>query len=259
MADPAAPDGEPGPSPLVVHLLELRRRVLTGLVAVFALFVVLLPFANELFALFARPLIAQLPAGSHMIATSVAAPFLTPFKLAFVSAVFLAAPVIIHQLWRFVAPGLYASEKRLVVPLLCSTIALFYAGIAFAYLVVFPLVFQFFVAAAPPGVVVMTDIAAYLDFALAMFFAFGIAFEVPVFAVLLCWAGVATPRRLGEVRPYVLIGCFVVGAILTPPDVISQSLLAVPMYLLYEAGIVMARLMVPGAREREAQESGRLG
>lgn len=262
MAEPAPP--EPGapvepPSALIVHLLELRRRVLVGLVAVFLLFCALLPFANELFALFARPLIAQLPAGSHMIATSVAAPFLTPFKLAFVSALFLAAPVIIHQLWRFVAPGLYASEKRLIVPLLVSTVALFYAGIAFAYAVVFPLVFQFFVAAAPPGVVVMTDIASYLDFALAMFFAFGLAFEMPVFAVLLVWAGVATPRKLAEVRPYVLIGCFVVGAILTPPDVVSQTLLAVPMYLLYEAGIVMARVLVPGAREREAQERGGLG
>ena len=252
MADPI--EGASAPSPLIVHLLELRRRVMVGLVAVFVLFCALLPFANELFALFARPLIAQLPEGSHMIATSVAAPFLTPFKLAFISALFLAAPVIIHQLWRFVAPGLYASEKRLVVPLLVSTVALFYSGIAFAYAVVFPLVFQFFVQSAPPGVVVMTDIAAYLDFALAMFFAFGIAFEMPVFAVLLCWAGVATPRRLGEVRPYVLIGCFVVGAILTPPDVVSQSLLAVPMYLLYEAGIVLARVLVPGAREREAQE-----
>jgi sec-independent protein translocase protein TatC len=262
MVEPPAPAGA-GPaealSPLIVHLLELRRRVMVGLVAVFALFCALLPFANELFALFARPLIAQLPAGSHMIATSVAAPFLTPFKLAFVSAVFLAAPVIIHQLWRFVAPGLYASERRLVVPLLVSTVALFYSGIAFAWAVVFPLVFQFFVAAAPPGVVVMTDIASYLDFALAMFFAFGIAFEMPVFAVLLVWAGVATPRRLGEVRPYVLIGCFVVGAILTPPDVISQSLLAVPMYLLYEAGILMARVLVPGARAREAQERAGTG
>jgi len=254
MAEDPRPTAD-GHSPLIVHLLELRRRVLVGLVAVFALFCALMPFSNELFVFFAKPLAAALPEGSHLIATSVATPFLTPFKLAFVSAIFLAAPVIIHQLWRFVAPGLYASEKRLIVPLLCSTVALFYSGIAFAYWVVFPLVFQFFVAATPPGVVVMTDIASYLDFALAMFFAFGIAFEMPVFAVLLCWAGVATPRRLGEVRPYVLVGCFVIGAILTPPDVVSQTLLAVPMYLLYEAGIVMARLLVPGIREREAQDS----
>lgn len=257
MAEPSEPAAQP--SPLIVHLLELRRRVLTGVVAVVVLFCALLPFSNELFVFFAKPLAAQLPAGSHLIATSVAAPFLTPFKLAFVSAIFLAAPVIIHQLWRFVAPGLYASEKRLIVPLLCSTVVLFYSGIAFAYWIVFPLVFQFFVTSAPPGVVVMTDIASYLDFALAMFFAFGVAFEVPVFAVLLCWAGVATPAKLAEVRPYVLIGCFVVGAILTPPDVVSQTLLAVPMYLLYEGGIVMARVLVPGAREREAQERAGAG
>jgi len=243
------------PSPLIVHLLELRRRMLFGLVAVLVIFCALLPFAGPIFTLFAQPLVSQLPAGSHLIATSVAAPFLTPFKLAFVMAVFLAAPVMLHQVWRFVAPGLYASEKRLVVPLLVSTVVLFYAGIAFAYAVVFPLVFAFFITAAPPGVVVMTDIAEYLDFALAMFFAFGLAFEIPVFAVLLCWAGATTPRALGEARPFVLIGCFVVGAILTPPDVISQTLLAVPMYLLYEGGIVLARVLVPGAREREAQGS----
>ena len=231
------------PTSLIVHLLELRRRLLIGVVAILLLF-----------ALFARPLLAALPAGGHMIATSVAAPFLTPFKLAFVAAVFLAMPVLIHQIWRFVAPGLYASEKRLVVPLLISTIVLFYAGIAFAYLAVFPLVFQFFVQSAPPGVVVMTDIASYLDFALAMFFAFGLAFEVPVAVVLLVWAGVITPAGLGRVRAYVLVGCFIVGAILTPPDVVSQTLLALPMYLLYEGGILFARLLVPGAAAREAQE-----
>jgi len=247
--DPAA-----APAPLIAHLIELRRRVLYGLAAILVLFCALMPFSERLFELFARPLVAALPEGAHMIATSVAAPFLTPFKLSFVAAVFLAAPVLIHQLWRFVAPGLYASEKRLVVPLLVSTIALFYSGIAFAYFVVFPLVFQFFVQAAPPGVVVMTDIAAYLDFALAMFFAFGLAFEVPVVAVLLVWGGITTPAGLGRVRPYVLVGCFVVGAILTPPDVVSQTLLAVPMYLLYEGGIVFARILVPGARDRERQE-----
>jgi sec-independent protein translocase protein TatC len=245
------------PAPLIAHLIELRRRVLYGVAAILLLFCALLPWSEQLFALFARPLLAALPEGGHMIATSVAAPFLTPFKLSFVAAVFLAAPVLIHQLWRFVAPGLYASEKRLVIPLLVSTIALFYSGIAFAYLVVFPLVFAFFVEAAPPGVVVMTDIAAYLDFALAMFFAFGLAFEIPVVTVLLVWAGVATPAALGHARPYVVVGCFIVGAILTPPDVVSQTLLALPMWLLYELGIVAARLMVPGAREREAQDLAR--
>ena len=244
-----------GAVPLIAHLIELRRRLLIGIGAILLLFCALLPFSEQLFALFARPLMDAMPDGAHMIATSVAAPFLTPFKLAFVAAVFLAAPVLIHQVWRFVAPGLYASEKRLVVPLLASTVVLFYSGIAFAYLVVFPLVFKFFVAAAPPGVVVMTDIAAYLDFALAMFFAFGLAFEVPVVTVLLVWAGVATPVGLGRVRPYVVVGCFIVGAILTPPDVVSQTLLALPMWLLYELGIVAARLLVPGAREREAQDS----
>jgi sec-independent protein translocase protein TatC len=250
----SAPQGADAPAPLIAHLIELRRRVLVGIGAILLLFCALLPFSEQLFALFARPLVAALPEGAHMIATSVAAPFLTPFKLAFVAAVFLAAPVLIHQIWRFVAPGLYASEKRLVVPLMVSTIALFYSGIAFAYFIVFPLVFQFFVQAAPPDVVVMTDISAYLDFALAMFFAFGLAFEIPVGAVLLVWAGMTTPAGLGRVRPYVFVGCFIVGALLTPPDVVSQSLLAVPMYLLYEGGIVFARLLVPGSREREAQE-----
>ena len=254
MAEPR--DATSAPSALIAHLLELRRRVLLGIVAVVLIFCALMPFTDQLFAWFAEPLMAALPVGSHMIATSVATPFLTPFKLAFVCAVFLAAPVMIHQLWGFVAPGLYASEKRLVVPLLVSTIVLFYAGIAFAYLIVFPLVFQFFVQAAPPGVVVMTDIGSYLDFALAMFFAFGIAFEVPVFAVLLCWSGITTPRGLGEARPYVIVGIFIVAAILTPPDVISQTLLALPMWFLYEVGIVMARLLVPGSREREQQEQG---
>ena len=250
MADPA-----PEPvSGLIAHLLDLRRRLLFGIGAILFLFVCLLPFTNELFALFARPLVAQLPAGGHMIATTVASTFITPVKLAFVAAAFLAAPVIIHQLWRFVAPGLYAQERRLVVPLLVATVVLFYAGVAFAYTVMFPLAFAFFVSITPPGVVMMTDIAAYLDFALAIFFAFGLAFEVPVVTVLVVWAGLATPAKLGALRPYVLVGCFIVGAVLTPPDVVSQTLLAVPMYLLYEAGILMARLLVPGAREREAQD-----
>lgn len=242
------------PSPLIQHLLELRRRLMIGALAFLSVWVLLLYWSNDLFTLAARPLLEALPPGTQMVATGVATTFTVPIKLAGVAALFLAFPILLMQLWGFIAPGLYAQERRMLLPLLVSSVLLFYAGVAFAYFGVFPAVFRYFVATAPPGVTVMTDIGAYLDFALVMFFAFGLAFEVPVATVLLVWAGVTTPAGLGRARSWVLIGAFVIGAILTPPDPISQTMMALPMYLLYEVGIVLARIMVPGAREREAQE-----
>ena len=190
-----------------------------------------------------------------MIATQVASPFLTPFKMTLCVALFLAMPVVIYQIWAFVAPGLYRKEKRFGVPLLISSVMLFYLGLAFAYAVVFPLMFAFFTAAAPEGVAVMTDITSYLDFVLVIFFAFGIAFEVPIATVMLVWAGLTTPANLGSKRPYVLLGAFVMGMLLTPPDVISQTLLAVPVYLLYEAGIIMSRVLMPDKRDDESDNT----
>lgn len=241
---------------LLSHLVELRTRLLRSVAGVLVIFLALAPFADRLFATVANPLMARLPEGTSMIATQVAAPFLTPFKTAMVAAIFLAMPWILYQLWSFIAPGLYQQEKRLAVPLIFTSTVLFYGGVAFAYFVVFPLMFAFFTAVAPAGVAVMTDINAYLDFVLTLFFAFGIAFEVPIATVLMVWAGFTTPARLASYRAYVLLGAFVVGMLLTPPDVISQTLLAVPVYLLYEAGIVMARIMVPGHKEVESQQNG---
>jgi sec-independent protein translocase protein TatC len=243
-----------GEGTLLSHLMELRNRLLKMVITVLVLFVCLVPFADTLFTLVAEPLMARLPEGTSMIATQVASPFLTPFKLSLAIAVFLAMPMLLYQGWAFVAPGLYKHERRLVLPLMVSSIFLFYAGVAFAYYVVFPLMFGFFTAVAPTGVAVMTDISAYLDFVLALFFAFGFAFEVPVATVLAVWAGFTTPAKLGQKRPYVLLGAFVLGMLLTPPDIISQTLLAVPVYILFEAGIIMARVMVPGHREVEAQQ-----
>jgi sec-independent protein translocase protein TatC len=243
-----------GEGTLLSHLMELRNRLLKMVITVLVLFVCLVPFADALFTLVAEPLMARLPEGTSMIATQVASPFLTPFKLSLAIAVFLAMPMLLYQGWAFVAPGLYKHERRLVLPLMVSSIFLFYAGVAFAYFVVFPLMFAFFTAVAPTGVAVMTDISAYLDFVLALFFAFGFAFEVPVATVLAVWAGFTTPAKLGQKRPYVLLGAFVLGMLLTPPDIISQTLLAVPVYILFEAGIIMARVMVPGHREVEAQQ-----
>lgn len=239
---------------LVSHLMELRNRLLKAIAAVLVIFVALTPFADTIFTLVADPLMRQLPAGTSMIATQVAAPFLTPFKLTLVVAIALAMPVVLYQTWAFVAPGLYSQERRFALPLLASSVLLFYLGIAFAYFVVFPLMFGFFTATAPEGVTVMTDITSYLGFVLALFFAFGLAFEVPVATVLLVWAGLVTPAALARHRAYVLLGAFVVGMLLTPPDVISQTLLAVPMYLLYEVGIVMSRIAVPGHREVESHK-----
>jgi sec-independent protein translocase protein TatC len=241
---------------LVFHLIELRNRLLRIAGVVLLIFICLAPFADTLFALIAQPLMAKLPEGTSMIATQVASPFLTPFKTAMVAALFISMPWLLYQLWAFIAPGLYQHEKRLALPLVITSALLFYGGVAFAYFVVFPLMFAFFTTVAPQGVSVMTDINAYLDFVLTLFFAFGLAFEVPIATVLCVWAGFTTPAQLGSHRPYVLLGAFVVGMLLTPPDVISQTLLAVPVYVLYEAGIIMARIMVPGHKEVESQQNG---
>ncbi len=244
-----------GEGTLLSHLIELRTRLVRIALATLIFFVALAPFSEQVFTLVATPLMAQLPPDTSMIATQVASPFLTPFKLTFVCAIFLAMPLILYQVWAFVAPGLYATEKRFVFPLLVSSILLFYLGVAFAYYVVFPLMFGFFTRVAPEGVAVMTDISAYLDFVIAIFFAFGLAFEVPVATVLLVRTGMVTPAQLGSKRPFVFLGAFVLGMFLTPPDVISQTLLALPMYLLFEAGIIMSRMVVPGHREVEAQKN----
>ena len=226
---------------LLSHLIELRSRLLKIAAAVVLVFVVLLPWSRDIFALVSAPLRAVLP-GNAMIATAVASPLLTPFKLTFFVALFIAMPIVLYQVWAFVAPGLYKKEKNFAVPLLASSIALFYLGIAFAYYVVFPLIFGFFTAVAPDGVEVQTDISLFLDFITTIVFAFGLAFEVPIATVLVVWTGLTTPEKLGKARAYVFLGAFVVGMLLTPPDIISQTLLAVPVYLLYELGILMAKL-----------------
>ncbi|MBN7797917.1 twin-arginine translocase subunit TatC [Parahaliea mediterranea] len=239
------------PMPLVAHLTELRDRLLRALLAVLVVFIGLFPFANEIYAYVSEPLRAILPEGASMIATEVASPFLTPFKLTLVAAIFLAIPYVLYQVWSFIAPGMYRHEKRLAIPLLASSVVLFYAGAAFAYFVVFPLIFAFFTSVGPEGITIMTDINRYLDFVLKLFFAFGIAFEIPIAAVLLIWAGITTPEALVRKRPYIIVGCFVFGMLLTPPDIISQSLLAIPMWILFEFGVFFGRLV---QRRRDAAE-----
>ncbi len=231
------------PMPLVAHLRELRDRFRNALIAVFVAFLGLFPFANQLYTYVSEPLRSLLPEGSSMIATEVTSPFLTPFKLSLVLAVFVAMPVILAQVWGFIAPGLYKSERRIAIPILTSSVVLFYAGVAFAYYVVFPLLFGFFTTVGPVDISVMTDINRYLDFVLKLFFAFGLAFEVPVAAVILILTGVVTADQLANNRSYVIVGCFVMGMLLTPPDVISQTLLALPMWLLFEIGLVMGRIL----------------
>lgn len=236
---------------LLSHLVELRGRLLKVASAIVLVFLVLLPWSRDIFSLVSEPLREVLP-GNAMIATAVASPLLTPFKLTFFVALFIAMPIVLYQVWAFVAPGLYKKEKRFAMPLLASSIMLFYLGISFAYFVVFPLMFTFFTAVAPEGVEVQTDIALFLDFVTTIVFAFGIAFEVPIATVLIVWTGLTTPDKLGKARPYVFLGAFIVGMILTPPDIISQTLLAVPVYLLYELGILMARVF--SAKEDDEQE-----
>jgi sec-independent protein translocase protein TatC len=249
-----AADGPGAEQPLIAHLLELRTRLLRALAGIALVFLPLAIYAQQLYTVLAQPLLRLMPAGSSMIATEVAAPFLTPFKLAAVVAFVLALPWVLYQVWAFVAPGLYRSEQRLVAPLLLSSTLLFYAGVAFAYFFVLPAVFTFTIAFAPEGVAVMTDITKYLDFVLALFVAFGLVFEVPVALVLMVWSGFVTPATLASKREYVIVGVFVVAAILTPPDVVSQIMMAIPTYLLYEVGIVAARWLVPGSRQVEEQQ-----
>ncbi|MBU25362.1 MAG: twin-arginine translocase subunit TatC [Gammaproteobacteria bacterium] len=229
--------------PLIAHLIELRDRLIRILIVILLFFIVFIAFANDLYAYLAQPLQSLLPEGASMIATQVASPFLAPFKLALYLSVYCGAPMILYQLWGFIAPGLYNNEKKIAAPLLVSSIFLFYAGMAFAYYAVFPLVFGFFTTIGPTGVTVMTDIDAYLSFVLKLFLAFGLAFEIPVATMLLVKAGIASPESLKQKRPYVFIGCFVIGMLITPPDVISQTLLAVPMWLLFEAGLIGARFI----------------
>jgi sec-independent protein translocase protein TatC len=228
---------------LLSHLIELRSRLLKAGSAVLLFFVVLVPFSDVVFKQVALPLMQKLPEGSTMIATQVASPFLTPFKTTMFAALFLAMPVVLYQLWSFAAPGLYKKEKKFAVPLLVSSVGLFYLGAAFAYVVVFPLMFGFFTSAAPAGVSVMTDISSYLDFVLVLFFAFGVAFEVPIATVILVWSGLTSIETLEKNRAYVFLGAFIVGMLVTPPDVISQTLLAVPVYLLYECGILLSKVL----------------
>jgi sec-independent protein translocase protein TatC len=240
--------------PFMAHLLELRQRILRGVMTVIVLFLPIYYFANEIYGFVAAPLMAHLPSDGHMIATDVASPFLTPFKLALFAAMFAGMPVLLHQAWGFISPGLYLKEKRFAFPLLASSIVLFYLGMAFAYYAVFPLVFQFFAGVTPEGVTMMTDINRYLDFVLKMFFAFGLAFEIPVATVLLAWSGMATAAGMAAKRPYVVVGCFVVGMLLTPPDVISQVLLALPTWLLFEVGVIFARVVEAPPSEDESSE-----
>lgn len=238
----------------ISHLVELRDRLLRSVLAVLVIFLALFPFANRLYSFLAGPLTQHLPEGSTMIAIEVASPFLIPFKLTLMLAVVLAVPYLLYQVWAFVAPGLYGHERRLVLPILVSSTFLFYLGMAFAYYVVFPLVFGFFTASAPEGVAVMTDISRYLDFVILIFLAFGVAFEVPIVTVVLVSMGVTTPQALAKKRPYVIVGAFVIGMVLTPPDIISQSLLALPMWLLFELGLLSSRVMLRRRRAFEAAQ-----
>lgn len=244
--------------PLIQHLIELRDRILRSVLVVLAIFLGLYYFANDFYLIISEPLRVYLPEGTSMIATDVASPFLTPFKLTLVMAVFLAMPFILFQFWRFVAPALYKHEKQLAIPLLVSSVFLFYLGVLFAYYVVFPLVFGFFTSAGPEGVTVMTDISKYLDFVLKLFFAFGLAFEIPIATVILVATGASTSESLGRKRPYIVVGCFVIGMLLTPPDVISQTLLAIPMWLLFEIGVFFSR-MVENRNPPDHSEDNKIG
>jgi sec-independent protein translocase protein TatC len=250
----AEPESESGEQSFLSHLIELRERLLKAVAAVLVILLALIPFANKLYGYLALPLIKHLPEGGTMIATEVASPFLTPIKLAFFVALILAMPVILYQLWAFVAPGLYRHEKRLAVPILFSAMVLFYVGCAFAYFLVLPAVFAFMTSVAPAGVAVMPDIGRYLDFVLVLFLAFGLCFEVPVVLIILVALGVVTPAQLAKSRSYAIVGAFVVAAVLTPPDVFSQMMLAIPMIVLYELGIFAARIISrrPASAETDA-------
>jgi|SRR5699024_1578347 len=237
------------PQPLITHLLELRSRILRTFLVIGVLFLSLFYFSRDLYSFVAKPLVQAMPEGSTMIATEVASPFLVPFKLTLYVSIFMAVPYILHQAWAFIAPGLYQREKRLALPLLGSSVLLFYLGTAFAYFVVFPLIFAFFTSIAPDGVAVATDISSYLDFVMKLFLAFGAAFELPIAIILMVWSGATTVAALREKRPYIILGCFVVGMFLTPPDVFSQTLLALPMWALFEIGLVLSQWITPRTAE----------
>lgn len=238
---PEAGEDQDTEQPLIAHLAEIRTRMVHSLICVMVVFLLLSPFYSQIYTAIATPLISKLPEGTNMIATEVASPFLVPFKLTAFLAIFISMPYLLYQLWAFVSPGLYKNEKRFAVPLLVSSIVLFYAGTSFAFYIVFPLVFAFFTSVAPAGVTVMTDIGHYLNFILKMFFAFGLAFEVPVATFLLISSGITDYESLKSKRPYIIVGAFVIGMLLTPPDVISQFLLATPMWLLFEAGLFISK------------------
>ena len=253
---------EEAAQPFISHLIELRNRLLKVVLCVLVVFLGLASYANQIYSILAGPLMKHMPKNSTMIAIDVASPFFTPFKLALVVAVFISIPVILYQFWAFVAPGLYKRERRMILPLLVASTLLFYLGVVFAYFVVFPLMFGFLTAAAPEGVAVMTDITKYLDFVLTLFFAFGICFEVPIFTIVMVWTGLVTPAAIAEKRPYIIVAAFIIAAVLTPPDAISQTLLAVPMWMLFEAGLLFSRLFVskesddydyPGEADLEAK------
>jgi len=240
---------EPEEQTLMDHLVELRDRLLHMVLAILIVFIALFAFSEDIFTIAAKPLLALMPEGTSMIATGVTSPFLVPFKLVLLLSVLLTIPYLLHQIWSFIAPGLYVHEKRMAGPLLVSSVILFYCGIAFAYFVIFPILFGFFIGIAPEGVAVMTDIGQYLDFIIAIFLAFGIAFEVPVATFILIAAGVTSADSLADKRPYIIIGAFVIGMVLTPPDVISQSLLAIPIWLLFELGLLMSRIFLKEKKE----------
>lgn len=233
-------DQEQKSEPFISHLVELRNRLLWAVGSVLLIFICLAPFASELYEWFAKPIMANLPQGSTMISTEPHGPFFIPFKFAFAVAFALGIPVVLYQVWAFIAPGLYQNEKSIALPLVVSTTLLFYAGILFAYYIVFPIIFKFFSSVAPEGVAVMPDISAYMSFALKLFFAFGIAFEVPVATVLLSQMGVVSTEAMARQRPYIILGAFVVGMLMTPPDIFSQIMLAVPVWILFEAGLFVA-------------------
>ncbi len=237
----------------VSHLVELRTRLIHALLGMLAVFLPLAPFANDIYSLIAQPLLIHMPSSTSMVAIEVISPFLTPLKLTLMLSVFISIPWIFYQSWRFISPGLYEHEQRIALPLISAATFLFYSGMLFAYFIVMPLIFQFLTATAPEGVAVMTDISKYLDFILALFFAFGMAFQVPIATFLLVKTGVSTPKNLAEKRPYIIVGAFVIGMLLTPPDVISQTLLALPMWLLFEIGLLMSKKFVPQHKPQASQ------
>jgi sec-independent protein translocase protein TatC len=247
-----APTG--GEQPLMAHLLELRKRLVLAIIGVVVVLVPMAVYSRHIYALVAQPLLRLMPKDTHMVATEVASPFLTPFKLSAIMSIFVAMPWILYQVWAFVAPGLYKHERKFMVPLLATSTLLFYTGTAFAYFLVLPAVFKFFLGVVPEGVEVMTDITKYLDFVMKIFLAFGLAFETPVAIVLLVWSGIVTPQQLTQRREYVIVGCFVVAMFITPPDVLSQTMVAVPAYLLYEVGILWARWLIKAKLQRQAMQ-----